>query len=708
VQEVLINVCESIQFCRDSGTRAGVLAIDMAKAFDTLDHKFIEEVYKFFGFGNNMIRWLRLLGNQRQACISLDNTRCSRFFNLGSGRPQGDNLSPVTFNFCEQILIFRLELDPRIASIPRHQLPIVNAEDPFLFESNRETSKNESLADDNTVITLLQYESLNTIKIALESFSAISGLHCNYDKTVILPIFRQTDEEMEILRDLGFKSVDKIKLLGMDLTNNYADISGNFVQIRDKILRLVRFWERFKLSLPGRIAIAKTFLVSQLNYLGCVFRPEPHVLADIQLIINGFIKKNLNISRDRICRPVELGGLGFFILEDFLAAQRCSWIFKAKKLTIDNWRYDLCNCAPNYDVLQLRSSDISINKNPVLFGIVCDYEKFYSRFSAEGNNFMSSFIFENSIFPRADDSGRLLDKNFFGLAFYEENKNFIRSLKFGDCFRNNVFLSMEEWRGRGLNLTVNTWLRLRNALCLAKTKFKSEGTKIDSVADFSARLKKGSRKIRKFFEAEKNRNLELSNLPVFLSFCRIIDHVPRLTYLNDWISIWKINSFTNDFKSFVMQCRFNTLALNNRLHSFLPDIDPRCTYCKIVNPNTQERDSFSHCFLLCETVKNILTDFFSHMNVMVSNNDDFLNLYWFGQYTNDDSMSKNTVQCYNIVFDILRYVIYKSRLKHYIPSTDMVLNHVKFIIQCICRASKKLKDLLLSTPALRFLTQAIG
>jgi hypothetical protein len=95
----------------------------MAKAFDSLDHRFINQVYKFFGLGENMIRWLQLLGNQRRACINLEDNLTSKFFDLGCGRPQGDNLSPITFNFCEQILIFRLELDPLIAKIPRTKPP---------------------------------------------------------------------------------------------------------------------------------------------------------------------------------------------------------------------------------------------------------------------------------------------------------------------------------------------------------------------------------------------------------------------------------------------------------------------------------------------------------------------------------------------------------------------------------------------------------
>jgi hypothetical protein len=154
----------------------------MAKAFDILNHKFINEVYKCFGLGEQITRWLTLLGNQREACIILDNNINSRYFKLGTGRPQGDNISQNTFNFCEQILIFKIELDSHISSIPR---PLVqfpnNTDDVFRNEANRETSRDESLADDNTILTLLTRNSLMSIKNILQDFATISGLECNYD-----------------------------------------------------------------------------------------------------------------------------------------------------------------------------------------------------------------------------------------------------------------------------------------------------------------------------------------------------------------------------------------------------------------------------------------------------------------------------------------------------------------------------------------------
>jgi hypothetical protein len=85
----------------------------MAKAFDTLFHGFVEKVFEFFRFGPVIRKWLKMLGTNRTACVILDDNSYSRSFKLGRGAAQGDNISPDTFNFSDQLLIFRIELDPR-------------------------------------------------------------------------------------------------------------------------------------------------------------------------------------------------------------------------------------------------------------------------------------------------------------------------------------------------------------------------------------------------------------------------------------------------------------------------------------------------------------------------------------------------------------------------------------------------------------------
>jgi hypothetical protein len=131
-----------------------------------------------------------------------------------------------------------------------------------MFESRRETHKNESLADDNTTLMELTEDNLRNLRLVLDDFGKISGLKCNYDKTMVMPV----GTGQQIPNNLyGFALTKEIKLLGADITNDWRDLEKNFSNVIEKIENLIRFWERFKLTLPGRIAIIKTLLVPYLN-----------------------------------------------------------------------------------------------------------------------------------------------------------------------------------------------------------------------------------------------------------------------------------------------------------------------------------------------------------------------------------------------------------------------------------------------------------
>ena len=117
LQEVLINVIECIANCKVNKTNAAIVAIDMAKAFDTLSHGFLSECYKFFGLGDYFINMIETVGRNRTTSIILDSGELSPAFNLETGRPQGEILSPNTYNIPNQILLFRIELDKNVASV---------------------------------------------------------------------------------------------------------------------------------------------------------------------------------------------------------------------------------------------------------------------------------------------------------------------------------------------------------------------------------------------------------------------------------------------------------------------------------------------------------------------------------------------------------------------------------------------------------------
>jgi Reverse transcriptase (RNA-dependent DNA polymerase) len=117
IQECLINITESIAYCEDTGTAGFILAIDMAKAFDTVKHDYMMLVYKFLGIGNKFASILETISTKRTASILKEDGSLTEPFNLGTGFPQGNNPSPKQFNVCGQPLIFKIEFNPAILPI---------------------------------------------------------------------------------------------------------------------------------------------------------------------------------------------------------------------------------------------------------------------------------------------------------------------------------------------------------------------------------------------------------------------------------------------------------------------------------------------------------------------------------------------------------------------------------------------------------------
>jgi hypothetical protein len=351
IQEVLINLCETIGFCNEHDIPACIVAIDQSKAFYSISHRYMIEAYKFFGLGNTFINVLTTLGSGRNACISFDDGSISPPFDLERGRTQGNGPSPCEYNIGQQILLLKIELCPEIASVYNHlQVPrtvlgtyrvphpsineaIEHENNPrFCAESNCVTDKAEGFADDTSVATLFEHESLLALnKNVLVNFASFSGLRCNMEKTAILQIGRIIPVPDQV-RDLGFTLCTETKILGMNISADPALWMGNFDTILSNIRKKITFWDRFSLSLPSRICVIKSLLISPLSHLGSFLMPSKPLLNNIQKALDNFAKGKLNISVSKITVSVEAGGLGLFNVEEFLMSQQCCWVFRAKFL----------------------------------------------------------------------------------------------------------------------------------------------------------------------------------------------------------------------------------------------------------------------------------------------------------------------------------------------------------------------------------------
>jgi hypothetical protein len=278
IHEVIINCMETMDLSKKRNIKGVIASIDKTKAFDSVSHSYMGQVYDFFGFGDNIKKWLSSIGTGRTACIGLGHDTFSDTFPLGKGHAQGDSPSPLLYNLAAQIFIFKIELNPNIARIPRimdyFEEIAVPVPTPYKGEGLGLTDINESFADDSSIIFLFKLQSLVELKAVLTGFKILSGLSSNLEKSFVMRIGNLDDDIPMEIAELGFTFADKIKLLGFILQNHGDIISSNFEQVNIKIDNLIRFWERFFLSLPGRISIYKTLLIPQINYILTIFTPR--------------------------------------------------------------------------------------------------------------------------------------------------------------------------------------------------------------------------------------------------------------------------------------------------------------------------------------------------------------------------------------------------------------------------------------------------
>jgi Reverse transcriptase (RNA-dependent DNA polymerase) len=415
IHEVIINLDQSINYCNENQIKGAMVCVDQSKAFDSVDHNYMEKCFKFFGFGERFISWLKTIGTGRKACVLLENGEKSSVFDLLKGTAQGDCPSPIIYNICAQILLFKIELCKEIRKIPIFIPPnAVNrgVESPLKNESFFETGKNESFADNSTTCTYFEDEDLSALKTILDQFSKLSGLRCNFEKTSVMRIGNLDGAIDPRIASLGFQIVDEVKLLGFNIQQNTSLALSNFQILLEKVKKTVNFWSVLNLSLAGKITIAKSLILPLINFYATVLTFDDQSLLQLQNIIENFVVKGTNVSKERIYAKISFGGLNLFKLKDFVVTLQSYWIKRTLLYQHDNWRNSIY-FASNVSLLYIQEQDLS-SFGHVLAGICRSFISFRNRFGTVGNNFLQVPVLNNPYFFFKENRGKkLLDDNFF-------------------------------------------------------------------------------------------------------------------------------------------------------------------------------------------------------------------------------------------------------------------------------------------------------
>ena len=94
-----------------------------------------------------------------------------------------------------------------------------------------------------------------------------------------------------------------------------------------KMINQVNYWKLFRLSISGRVMIAKTYMISQATYLMGSLPIDDGLINRMNELIIDFVNgRERKIARERWFRTREMGGYGLTDLKIMNLCIKASWI----------------------------------------------------------------------------------------------------------------------------------------------------------------------------------------------------------------------------------------------------------------------------------------------------------------------------------------------------------------------------------------------
>ena len=157
----------------------GVLCVDFSKAFDSVEHTFIDNTLEFFNYGPVLRGMVATILKNRESRVILGEEIGGKI-EIQRGTPQGDRASPYLFILCIEILLIKIENEEG------GTIKSCNFAQNIREAYNLESMLSEAYADDLTIMFKWGRAGLKRILTILKEFEGVSGLKINVNKTQLM------------------------------------------------------------------------------------------------------------------------------------------------------------------------------------------------------------------------------------------------------------------------------------------------------------------------------------------------------------------------------------------------------------------------------------------------------------------------------------------------------------------------------------------
>ena len=669
--EGVINILDNMKKALDNNANLAIFLVDFSKAFDMLEHEFIEQCFKFFGFGPDMLRMLKTIITGRMGGI-ITKEGLTELFNFLSGNGQGDSSSATIFIFCLEFLLIRLKLDPNLERI------IIN--DPR-SSTGPETLETSGYADDITEFINASSHNLEYIKTIFNEFFLLSGLELNQSKTTVIPVasadnptFRQ-----EIV-DAGFKCDNDFTVLGFYIDNKLEKLHNNIDKIITKMTNIANFWDKIHMSLIGKITVAKTFLLSQVGYFCTILPTRQSDFRIFDKIISNFIRKKSKISENLVFLPTNKGGLGMFRTYEFIQGIRLG-MFKRSLYSQDSWACAIKSSRYNDESpFQLDSNHDALTRNPSARLIANSVRPFAIKFFQIGGNLIKAPIFNNAeIFRwRGGLPLRLEDMIRANDNFYRKKLIKLRPFDLLNLNTLTVYPRGVIHARQNLNLDPADYNTIVNFMQQNTNRMRNSfNSPCTDLLTFFNSIKKGSRKYRNILLSKKNNELMLNHAGLI----KRLNLISELHGNNGEVDARRDECFFSTFSlnylpPVVRTNFFNFIngytMLNGQLSHIDESIKPDCALCSQLNSLNPPSESIRHFILNCPSFSTIV-NYIYEILAPTSDNKEKMEIFCLG--FNTPNLSFNTFG--NVVTALLWNTIYCKKKLYFARITrNLVLTEI--------------------------------